>query len=206
MRSYIVALALTLAACQGTSGTVSPNVTPDLPLPAAKHSGPFPPACTVRQVKSGQKVTSFTAFGNVVKNKFALVQPSSWMQVEWLSVPPPGSRPHGVEAGAPRIAAGYYLYYGTYQLTDKTQGCAYVVTTIDGKPLNVAGNAAVTAMPRIPDGGATLPSDFGMVATLALTFKSDGTGSGTVLLTHNGSATAVMTGTLKIVGRITLSL
>jgi hypothetical protein len=98
-------------------------------------------------------------------------------------------------------AGSYYVYYGTYTVSDGTTGCLYVVTSIDGKRIDNHGNAALTGQPRIPPRGATLPVDFGIVKSLALEFKPDDTGTGTMRLAHvNGSR--ALHGRLKIVGRI----
>lgn len=154
----------------------------------------FPPVCTAPRIKSGDQVTSISAFGDLGRRTFVLRQPSTWTKVEWLKVLPPARR----QAHARSTPEAYVEYWGTYTLSDKTQGCLYVVAPQRG------GDATVTAAPRIPTNGATLPVDFGTVSALTLKLKNDQTGSGTVTLVHaNGSP--AMTGTLAILGATTPS-
>jgi hypothetical protein len=134
---------------------------------------------------------------------FLLGATSTWTQVLWLKAPPPDAAypARATTASAPRAGARYYLYFGTYTVSDGTAGCLYLLTTKDGTPITKDANASLTALPRIPDRGATLPTDFGRVSSVDLTLTPAGTGSGTLTLVHdNGSAAAG--GTLTVVGRI----
>lgn len=187
-----------LASCDGSAGLLP--ASGGTASNALRASGPFPPACTVPKVKSGSDVTSVAAFGNITNGKFALAQPSSWTEVEWLKVPPPGAA-HISAPRSPRGKTPYYIYFGNYAVSDGTNGCLYVVTSIDGKPIDSHGNAALTGQPRIPPTGATLPVGAGFVSMLHLTVKSDGTGSGSMVLVHYDGSKA-LTGTLSIAGRV----
>jgi hypothetical protein len=188
-----------LAGC----GAPAPSVPAALGLSqdATPASGPFPPVCTAPKVKSGSMVTSVAAFGNLAGRRFSLAQPSSWMEVQWLSTLPPGQDRTEAPAALPRSAEHDYVYYGTYTVSDGTTGCFYLVTSISGKPIDANGNAAITAQPRIPPKGATLPHDFGAVESLKLTLKNDDSGSGTMTLVHY-DGTAALTGTIAVAGRV----
>jgi hypothetical protein len=168
---------------------------------AHRASGPFPPVCTAPKVKSGATVTSIAANGNVADRRFSLAQPSSWMEVQWLRTPPPGKHRAALPTALPRSTQHYYVYFGTYTVSDGTTGCFYLVTSVSGEPIDGKGNAAITAQPRIPPTGATLPSDFGAVKNLQLKLKNDDTGSGTITLVHY-DGTAALTGTITVVGRV----
>jgi hypothetical protein len=150
-----------------------------------------PAACTAPKIDSGDKVTSITAFGDLSRRTFSLHQPSTWTTVQWLKVPPPRARPTQRRSAS----ANYVQYWGTYTLSDKTQGCLYIVTSPDTRQTTVTGS------PRVPTKGATIPVNFGTVATLTFKLKNDRTGSGTVSLVHTDGSPA-MTGTLTILGPV----
>ncbi len=191
--------AVLLAGCGAPASSVPATV--GAVQDAHPANGPFPPVCTVPKVKSGAMVTSVAAFGNVADRRFSLAQPSSWTQVEWLRVPPPGKNRSARRTALPQSAEPYYVYYGTYTVSDGTKGCFYLVTSVNGDPIDAKGNAAVTAQPRIPPTGATLPEDFGAVKNLQLKLKKDDSGSGTMTLVHY-DGTAAFTVTIAVVGRV----
>jgi hypothetical protein len=197
----VAALAASLLAGCGAP-TSSVPATAGAAHDAHRASGPVPPACTVPKVQSGAKVTSITAYGNVVRRGFKLLPgPSSWMQVQWLSTPPPGKHRATLPATRPRDTGHYNLYFGTYKLSDRTMGCFYLVESVGGKPIGGNGNAAITALPRIPSTGATLPLDFGEVHALQVTLHADDTGGGNVILDHyNGNP--AMGGAIQIIGKV----
>ena len=197
-----MAVALTaalLAGCGGPASTVP--AAAGIVRDAHPASGPFPPVCTAPKVKSGAMVTSIAAYGNVARRRFSLAQPSSWMEVQWLSTLPPGKKRSAAPAAFRRNAERNYVYYGTYAVSDGTTGCFYLVTSVSGEPIDAKGNAAITALPRIPPKGATLPHDFGSVKNLQLKLKNDDSGSGTITLVHY-DGTAALTGTITVVGRV----
>lgn len=199
-----VSVASTLVAgCQATPGGPAAAVPSAATAPQGMRPNAYPPVCTVRKVKSGADATSVTAFGSIINNgTFVLKQPSSWAEVEWLRFPPPGKAatqaPH--QDAHAHSSGTYYIYYGTYTVSDGTQGCLYVVTDY-GMPTTTPPTAALTAQPRIPPTGATLPVDFGVVATLHLKLRADGTGAGVMQLAHSDGS-IVLRGRLDIVGRI----
>ena len=169
---------------------------------ARRATGAVPPACTVPKVKSGAMVTSVAAYGNFDRRRFSLFRaPSSWMEVEWLGTPPPGKQSVGLPATSRRSAARYNLYFGTYTVSDGTTGCFYLVAGDGGAPIAGDGNAAITALARIPSTGATLPHDFGAVKNLQVRLKNDDTGSGTMTLVHYDGSDA-LTGTIAVAGRV----
>jgi hypothetical protein len=183
MKRFAVAtIAAILSACAGSlpSSLRTTTIAPDAVAPAA---------CTTPKIDSGDKVTSITAFGDLGRHTFSLHQPSTWTTVQWLKVPPPTAHP----IHRPSASVTYVQYWGTYTLSDKTQGCLYIVASSD------TGDTTVTGSPRIPTKGATIPVDFGTVATLTFKLKKEGTGSGTVTLVHTDGSPA-MTGTLTIMG------
>lgn len=192
-------IASLLAGCGASASSVPATVgaAPD----AHRTSAPVPPACTVPKAQSGAMVTSITAYGNFDRRRFSLFRaPSSWMQVQWLRTPPPGRHRAAVPTTEPRTDR-YNLYFGTYTVSDGTTGCFYLVEGIGGAPIAGNGNAAITALPRIPSIGATLPHDFGSVKNLQVRLKPDDTGNGTIALVHYDGSDA-LTGTIKIVGKI----
>ena len=197
-----MAMALTAALLAGCGAPASSvPAAAGIVQDAHPASGPFPPVCTAPKVKSGSMVTSVAAYGNLAARRFSLARPSSWMEVQWLSTLPPGKdRPEASEALL-RVAEPYYVYYGTYTVSDGTTGCFYLVTSVSGEPIDAKGNAAITAQPRIPPKGATLPHDFGAVKNLQLKLKNDDSGSGTMTLVHY-DGTAALTGTITVVGRV----
>ncbi|MBV8489356.1 MAG: hypothetical protein JO199_02410 [Candidatus Eremiobacteraeota bacterium] len=189
-----------LAGCASNASSL-PSAAGPAPLAAAvrRDSGPFPPACTVPQVKSGANVTMLAAYGNVSRGgSFHLAQPTTWMQVEWLSTPPPAKR-HRV---APHSTKGIRTYFGTYTVSDGTQGCLYVTVRVDGGIIVARDRAAVTGDPRIPDTGATLPVNSGEVSTMDLSIAKNGTGSGTFELAPWGGGKALFTGTITLSGYV----
>ena len=200
MRVMIAILTAAMLAGCGSPGSSVP-ATVGVVQNARPASGPFPPVCTAPKVKSGSTVTSVAAYGNVARRRFSLAQPSSWMEVQWLSTLPPDKQRTDAPAALPRSAQPYYIYYGTYTVSDGTTGCFYLVTSVSGEPIDAKGNAAITAQPRIPPKGATLPHDFGAVKNLQLKLKNDDSGSGTMTLVHY-DGTAALTGTITIVGRV----
>lgn len=157
MRVMIAILTAAMLAGCGSPGSSVP-ATVGVVQNARPASGPFPPVCTAPKVKSGSTVTSVAAYGNVARRRFSLAQPSSWMEVQWLSTLPPDKRRTDAPAALPRSAQPYYIYYGTYTVSDGTTGCFYLVTSVSGEPIDAKGNAAITAQPRIPPKGATLPT------------------------------------------------
>lgn len=184
------AIATTAAMLTACATQSVPPIQSSLPT----HDAVFPPVCTAPRIKSGDQVTSISAFGDLSRRLFVLRQPSTWTKVEWLKVlPPAATQVH--PRSTPRA---YVEYWGTYTLSDKTQGCLYVVAPRRG------GDATVTGAPRIPTKGATLPVDFGTVLALTFKLKNDQTGSGTVTLVHTNGSPA-MTGTLTILGATTPS-
>jgi hypothetical protein len=199
LRVAALAAAALLAGCGAPASSIptAMGVTQD----ARPASGPFPPVCTAPKVKSGATVTSVAAFGNLDRRRFLLAQPSSWAQVEWLSNLPPENHRAALPAVTPQSTQPYYIYFGTYTVSDGTTGCFYLVTSVNGDPIDTKGNAAITAQPRIPPTGATLPSDFGSVQNVQLKLKTDDTGTGTMTLVHY-DGTSALTGTIKITGRI----
>jgi hypothetical protein len=198
----IMAMALTAALLAGCGAPASSvPAAAGIVQDAHPASGPFPPVCTAPKVKSGAMVTSIAAYGNVVRRRFSLAQPSSWMEVQWLSTLPPGKNRSAAPAVFRGNAERNYVYYGTYAVSDGTTGCFYLVTSISGEPIDAKGNAAITAQPRIPPKGATLPHDFGSVKNLQLKLKGDDSGSGTMTLVHY-DGTAALTGTITVVGRV----
>jgi hypothetical protein len=188
-----------LAGCGAPASSVPATV--GAAQDARPASGPFPPVCTAPKVKSGAMVTSVAAFGNLERGRFSLGQPSSWTEVQWLSTLPPGTHRAAVPTALPRSTQPYYIYFGTYAVSDGTTGCFYLVTSVSGEPIDGKGNAAITAQPRIPPKGATLPNDFGAVKNLQLKMKKDDTGSGTMTLVHY-DGTDALTGTITVVGRV----
>ncbi|HTA40260.1 MAG TPA: hypothetical protein VK760_14345 [Candidatus Acidoferrales bacterium] len=189
-----------LAGCGSPASSVSP--TAGVAGDARPASGPFPPACTVPKVKSGAMVTSVSAYGNLERRNFSLARPfSSWTQLQWLETPPPGKHRAAAPAVLPHGSGHYYIYFGTYTVSDGTTGCFYLVNSVDGKPIVENRNAAITAQPRIPPEGATLPQDFGTVKNIYLKLKIGDTGSGTMTLVHYDGSNA-LTGTIKITGRV----
>jgi hypothetical protein len=191
-----------LAACHGNAGNGS-SLTPTLaPTVMRSHQG-FPPVCTVPKVKSGANATSVAAFGTIKKRVFMLAQPSSWFEVQWLKVLPPDPKTQEAWSAMlpPHAVGNNYTYYGTYTVSDGTTGCLYIVTSINGGPINSARKAALTAQPRIPPTGATLPVDSGVVGSITLTVNANGTGKGSMQLVHSNGSKA-LSGTLRIVGRI----
>jgi hypothetical protein len=200
MRVMIAVLtAALLAGCGAPASSVPATV--GVVQDAHPASGPFPPVCTAPKVKSGSMVTSVAAYGNLTGRRFSLAQPSSWMEVQWLSTLPPGKDRFESPTALPRSMQPYYVYYGTYTVSDGTTGCFYLVTSVGGEPIDAKGNAAITAQPRIPPKGATLPHDFGSVKNLQLRLKNDDSGSGTMTLVHY-DGTAALTGTIAVVGRV----
>jgi len=196
----VAALTATLLAGCGAPASSLPAAV-GVARDAHPANGPFPPVCTVPKVKSGSTVTSVAAYGNVADRKFSLAQPSSWTEVQWLSTLPPSRRGAAAPTALPRSAQPYYIYVGTYRVSDGTTGCFYLVTSVSGEPIDGKSNSAVTAQPRIPPKGATLPNDFGAVKNLQLKLKKDDTGTGTMTLVHY-DGTAALTGTINVVGRI----
>jgi hypothetical protein len=150
-----------------------------------------PAACTVPPAVSGHDYFSISASGTLSAGKFALAQPSSWTEVEWLKVPPP----QALSDAAAGSTGGYVAYWGTYRVSNGTSGCLYLIAPSSG------GRASLTALPRIPPKGATLPVDFGKISSLALTIDAGGRGTGqATLVREDGSAKA--TATLTIEGTI----
>lgn len=101
-----------LAACATQS---VPSMQTALPTDDAV----FPPVCTAPKIKSGDEVTSITAVGHLGRRTFVVRQPSTWTKVEWLKAPPPAAR----QAYAHSTRQAFVEYWGTYTLSDKTQGC-----------------------------------------------------------------------------------
>jgi len=180
--------ALALGACAANPGA-PPASAMDAAVAQIRHDV-FPPACTVPAAVSGHDYFSISAFGSIAAGQFTLAQPSSWTEVEWLKIPPPEASRH-----AATTPNGYVEYWGTYRVGNGTSGCLYVSARSGG------GRAAVTAVPRIPPKGATLPVDFGKLSSLTLTLDAKGSGTGqATLVREDGSAKA--TATLTIVGAV----
>ena len=191
--------AVLLAGCATPASTVPAAV--GAAQDARPANGPYPAVCTAPKVKSGAMVTSVAAYGNLARRRFSLVQPSSWAEVQWLRDLPPGEARSASPSRRPRSTQPNYVYFGTYQVSDGTTGCFYLVTSINGDPIDAKNNAAITAEPRIPPKGATLPHDFGTVKNLQLKLKNDDTGTGTMTLIHY-DGTDALTGTITIQGRV----
>lgn len=188
------ALAVALAGCANAVPTVlAPGTMPAVPA-KRNPAVPYPPVCTTPPVKSGQALTTVSAFGSIRNRRFVLAQPSSWTQVVWYKIPPPRARRDAVTQ-SPHTRAKRDLFIGTYRISDGTIGCLEIAQ-------DHGAQAALTAIPHIPDTGATLPGGFGSVKTIVLSFDTNGAGTGTISLVHPDGSGALH-GTLKISGRIT---
>jgi hypothetical protein len=190
-----IALAAFLAACHGAAG-----YTPSPPLASQSVRSVSPdakiPPCTAPGAKVPGKYYVLFAGGNVKSGTFKSVSTvSSWNQDSVVASPSP--KPSPTPTHAP-----YYQYYGTFALkTSKEKGCAYLLTTLSGKPLfpPETENAFADGVPKYEKSVSVKILQMGPLAEKIHGLGASG-GSGTVTL----SGAHKDTGSVTFVGRIIL--
>ena len=144
-----LALAAIASACQGgagitppTSPTTSSNAAtaPDLSAPLSRLGlGPAMPdripACKAPVVGVPGTYVSWISVGNVKRGTFKATKAASqYVVLKYAkATPPPSPSPTASPTTGPTPEPMYY-YYGTYTLKRGKGGCAYLLTTVNGKP------------------------------------------------------------------------
>jgi hypothetical protein len=162
------------------------------------------PACTAPVAKVPGKYTSIVAEGNVKGTTFTAVEKSSlYIYVDYTkATPSPPPSPTASPPPTPKPKPEYF-YYGTYQLHTGLGGCAYLLTTISGKPIKGSKyNAESLNFPNIKVKLYHVKVVTEGYATMSVHGLSSSGGSGSFVLKTSKGGT-YNTGTVDLVGRLT---
>lgn len=159
-------------------------------------------ACNTPVAKIPGTYSIFFAVGNVKGSSFASVSKGSvylLVKLAKSTSPPVSPVPSFSPSPAPNPL---YLYYGTFAINGGKGGCAFLLTTQNGKPLPSSHyNGVSVGLPKVT---AThykgTVADFG-TANVKIGGLSASGGHGTVTLT---GATGAHAGTIALAGRVSI--
>lgn len=197
----VVASAAVLAACHGAGG-YTPVAAASLPMaahvPGFARVSPRLPDCNAAKAKIPGTYIIMNSDGNVKSGAYSDID-GNWAEGKVTPAATPSASPSG-EPSPP--TQEIYLYVGTYHLKTSGQtGCAYLVTTVSGKPLmDSDDNASFAGTPDFSTEFYTFNvTKIGKLVATASGLGASG-GSGTLTLTKGKST--YDTGTLTFTGRI----
>lgn len=198
----IVAGAAVLTACHGSGGTLVMPEPGSQPLGAHVSTparlSPRLPDCKAGKAKIPGNYIIMNSDGNVKHGAYTDID-GNWAEGKVTPAATPSASPSG-EPSPP--TQEIYVYVGTYHLKTTGQtGCAYLVTTVSGKPLmDSDDNASFAGTPDFStEFYAFSVTKLGKLVATASGLSASG-GSGTLTLTK-GKRT-YDTGTLTFTGRI----
>jgi hypothetical protein len=170
----------------------TPDGVPKCPAPMGRLPGTY---------------TTLVAEGNVKKGTFRVSGGLAEYIVDRLTKATPAPSPSPTPTAGPTPTKGpkpppEYLYYGAYSLKKGPGGCAYLVTTVSGKPEKGSkDNAVALGFPNIDKNYNTKVLLEGPLKMTVTGLSAKG-GSGTIVLLTKKGAT-YNTGTVTLVGRLT---
>jgi hypothetical protein len=202
----IVAAAGILAACHSSENYAPPTPAP-ASLPMVAHEANVPgsprnmhlPDCKVSVAKLPGTAIIMDSEGDVKNGTYSTID-GSWVEGKVTPTAAPSASP--ASEPSPPVES-VYVYVGTYRLKKTRQiGCAYLVTSLEGKPLVGNDNATLTAAPDFSsDSFAFKRTNQGRLIAMVSGLSASG-GSGTLTL-KTASGGTYDTGTLALTTRIT---
>lgn len=211
-----LALAAIASACQGagfappasqavySTMPAAPNVS--APLSRLGLGAAMPdkiPACNAPVVGVPGTYISWIAIGNVKMGTFKATQAASeYFVLKYAkATPPPSPSPTASPTTGPTPPPMYY-YYGTYTLKRGKGGCAYLLTTVNGKPFKgTKYNGTALGSPRVA--AKYYNTTFVSYGPMTMTVKhlSASGGRGSFVLLKSGGGT-YNTGNVTFTGRV----
>jgi hypothetical protein len=198
----IIAAAAALAACHGGNYTPASDGSAPLPMvahmPGSARLSPRLPDCKAGRAKIPGTYVIMNSDGNVKRGAYASID-GNWFEGKVTPTSTPSASPSG-EPSPPTQAI--YLYVGTYHLKNSGQtGCAYLVTTVSGKPLmDSRNNASFDGTPDFStEFFAFNVTKFGKLVAAASGLSASGGSGRLTLKTRKGTYD---TGTIAFTGRI----
>jgi len=210
--AVVLFVAALLVACQGANRGVgyNPTTSQELsPLSSPQHgiASPLSLECKAKQEGPLGTFLSYIAAGNVKGTTFTATSSSSiWILEKYTKVKPsptpsPSPSPSTSPTTSPKPVS-YYFYVGTFAMKNKQIGCAYLITTVNGKPISGEHfNGEADGFPNLKSGSNHVTvSQEGEVSSLVISHLSAKGGSGSATLIDSNKK-PYTTGSITLTGR-----
>jgi hypothetical protein len=179
----------------GPSSTPTPSPSPS-PSAAPPTGVPNPLLnCTAPALSAPGPWTTISLLGNVNSGTFTPASQSGWLKFNYGGSPTPVPTATATPTAGPTPTSSpqpVNVYLGTYTLTSGTTGCMYIVTSVNGAPLNFLSsvgsfNAGGVGIPKVNAAITTLASS-GTISSTNIILNATG-GSGTISLSNGDTGT-----------------
>jgi hypothetical protein len=219
--AVVLFVAALLVACEGANRGVdyNPAISQELsPLSSPLHAiasplhaiaSPLSLECKAKQEGPLGTFLSYVATGNVKGTTFTATSSSSiWVLEKYTKVKPtPTPTPSPTPSPSPSPTAtpkpvSYYFYVGAFAMKNKQIGCAYLITTVNGKPISGEHfNGEADGFPNLKSGSnhVTVAQE-GKISSLVISHLSAKGGSGSATLIDSNKK-PYTTGSITLTGR-----